>query len=488
MASQYFRATAARRRRSTRSRCSATRSLQDLLRVGLVAVVGLSSSWWNCATLAAPFKTGDEIADSVLPQEEDTNSKPEIKEAAQKLQNKDFEGAMESLRAASEKYPDLGPAEVMMASIFLRSNAPTAAQQAHALLDQAVIDNPDDPEAYLLLGGLALQNSLMTESGLLFDKADALIANFQGDSVRLDRFHKQSLSGRAQVAERKRDWKTAEPLLRKLAELDDANAATHQRLGRTLFMLGTPANREESYKQYARAAELNEQAQKAEVAMGMLYANDDGDTSKKKATEWFDYAVKQHPEHVPTRIAMVNYLVSVGDIEGALTHAQEAARLDPESSEARLTLGQVYRFLGRYAEAQELFEAAYRDSPTNFATTNWLTLTLADQDEPDKHERARELIEMVLQQMAPSHPSRAEAVATAGWVYHQLGQDDKAEQGLTTAINSGRVGPDAVYHLAKVYADKGDKAQAKVYLEMALKNDSVFTYRRQAEQLLAELQ
>ena len=35
---------------------------------------------------------------------------------------------------------------------------------------------------------------------------------------------------------------------------------------------------------------------------------------------------------------------------------------------------------------------------------------------------------------------------------------------------------------------KGDNTQAKVYLEMALKDDTSFVYRSEAEKLLAELQ
>jgi tetratricopeptide (TPR) repeat protein len=440
------------------------------------------------AAVAAPFQTGDPVADSVLPQEEDTAKRPEVAEAIKKLQNNDVPGALESFEAASAKYPDLAPAPVIMAGIYLRSGGANAVQPAHALLDQAVAEHPQDPEAYLVLGALALRSQLKTEAALLFERGNDLIASFKGDASRLKRFRGLSASGLANVAELKRDWETAEKHLRDMVAIGDDNASAHQRLGRALFMLGSSDQREEAYTEFKRAAELNDQMPKAEVAIGQLYAVDDQEGSAKKALEWHNYAVETNPQHVPTRIQVAQHLVNIGDIEGALVHAEEANKLAPESKEARLALGQVNRYLGNHEAAQALFESVYLESPTDFSAVNWLALSLADQDNPDKRKRALELIDIVLKNLPANDANRAEAIATAGWVYHQLNDNEKAEQALASAVNSRRVGQDAYYHLALVLTKKGDNAKAKTILEMALNDKSAFIYRRDAEKLLAELQ
>jgi tetratricopeptide (TPR) repeat protein len=440
------------------------------------------------AMSAAPLQTGDKLADSVLPQEEDTSKRPEIIEAVEKLKNKDVAGALESLKAASEKYSDLAPAGVMMAQIFLRSSGGSAAQQAHGLLDQAVVDHPQDPEAYLTLGSIALQSRLMTEAALLLEKGTELTASFQGDETRLKRFRMMSSGGLASVAEVRQDWAAAETHLRAMISVDDEIARAHQRLGRTLFMLASSANREEAYTEFKRAAKLDDKLQKAEVAMGQLYAADDKDDSAKKASEWFEYAVETNAEHVPTQIQMAQHLVNLGDPESALAHAQQAAQLDPKSNSARIALGQVNRYLGNYEAAQSLFEAVHNEAPSNFNAVNWLALSLADQDDPAKRQRARELIEIAIKSMPNNDGNRAAAFATAGWIYHQLGQAEQAEQALTSAVNTRRVGQDSQYHLARVLMKKGETEKAKILLDMALGDKSTFIYRRDAEALLAELQ
>ena len=464
-------------------------SLRSLRAVTTVMVLAAAITLVpGAAAPAAPFKTGDEVADSVLPQEEDTTNRPEIEEALKQLQANDLDAALETLKAAREKYPEMAPARVTVASLILRSRAAGAAQSAHRLLDLAVAEDPSDPEAYMILGSLAIRNQLLTEATLLFDKGDELAESFQGDASRLERFSLQSRSGRAQLAELQRDWETAEKLLREMIALNDENAQTHQRLGRALFMLGSGAQREEAYKEYTRASELAANAPKAEVALAVLYANDDKEGSDAKALEWMNYAVQQHPDHVATRIQMAQHLVNIGDIQGAFTHAEKANQLDPDSNEARLALGQVNRYLGKHEQAQTLFDSVHDAIPTNFNAVNWLALSLADQDDPNKHQRALELMEIALKQMPKTHQSYPEAIATVGWIYHQLNDDQKAETALSNAVNSRRVGQDAYYHLARVLVKKGDNAQAKEILDMALKNASSFVYRSEAEKLLAELQ
>src|SRR5260221_9228202 len=77
---------------------------------------------------------------------------PEVLEAIKRYEGGDPEKAFELLKAASGKYPNLAPARVMFANMYISDRQKTAGLRQ---LELAVIEAPDDPEAHLIFGDIA---------------------------------------------------------------------------------------------------------------------------------------------------------------------------------------------------------------------------------------------------------------------------------------------------------------------------------------------
>ena len=165
-----------------------------LQRALLVALIGLTApaAW-------AQLTTEQLIGSAVSLSNKDY---PEVDKAIQRFLNSDAKGALEYLNLAKEKYPKLPPTNVTFAKMQM---AARNARAVRILLERAVIESPDDPEAYLLLADQAFQGNRITESAALFEFAAPLIESFTENSKRKRNFETALLAGRAAIAERRND-------------------------------------------------------------------------------------------------------------------------------------------------------------------------------------------------------------------------------------------------------------------------------------------
>ena len=151
---------------------------------------------------AAPTKEGEVTAPA-----EATLQSPEIKEAIDKFKTRDFDGALKLLQQAVKKNPDLPPAEVIMAQLFSQANIPGAVR---SYLEKAVVESSNDPEAYVIMGDIALREHRITEAEMLYQKAQSLMAKFNESEKRKDLLEPQILSGLAAVDEARENWSDAQ--------------------------------------------------------------------------------------------------------------------------------------------------------------------------------------------------------------------------------------------------------------------------------------
>ena len=121
-----------------------------------------------------------------------------------------------------------------MYQILSQLNQPNAARLQ---LEEAINTNPSDPEPYIILGNIALQERRVAEATMDFEKAKQLLATYT-NAKRKGAMEQQILSGIAQVAEAREDWKEAESRLRDLLKLAPEDLVAHQRLARSLFWQG----------------------------------------------------------------------------------------------------------------------------------------------------------------------------------------------------------------------------------------------------------
>lgn len=453
------------------------RSLRNcLFALGIVtasAVVGIASPSWAQVVPdpAAPAKADKE------------NTPPKIQEvvdAIESFKKRDFDETLKQLEAAVKKHPELPPAQIIMFQLFGQSNQAALARMA---LERAVLADPNDPEAYVILGDIALQERRVTEADLMFSKAKELVKSLT-NTQRKEILEPRIISGLAAVAEAREKWALAQSNLEALLKISPKDAVAMQRLARAMFQQKNTSGALDKLREAARVDPKN--VLTPEAALGGFY---EGFGDRKNATTWMTQALKTAPEDLRTRLVVARWALETGQIEEARTQAEKALKLDPKSLDAKLLLGVIALHQKNFKEAEKQFQDAHLQSPSLFAATNNLALALAEQTDeskkPDlaKLRRAVEYANANYQQ----NPRNAEAASTLGWVLFKAGDLDRAEQALRLAASSGNLSPDTAYYLAQVFYVRGHKEEAKALLDAVLKSKAPFSMRAEATELSEKL-
>lgn len=146
--------------------------------------------------------------------------------------------------------------------------------------------------------------------------------------------------------------------------------------------------------------------------------------------------------------------VNKGNFQQAATHFQEALVIYPEYLAARNDLGAQFLKLKRIDEAEKEFDRVLRDDPKNFNAKFNMGLVQVER------RQYQEAIS-VLNQAVAIDSTRAVARLWIGIAKLELGDVESAEAELTRALIMG--GDECIaahYHLARVYLDRGDLAEA----------------------------
>ena len=426
----------------------------------------------------------------------DQSKYPEFAEAQQKANARDFEGALESLKAASAKHPELAPGEVLMADLLFSGlgNVQTQRQQiqlmqaARNYLEQAVVNHPKSPDAYVAFGELAVRDRRVTDAELLYTKAMSLVRALNDTQPRKQGLLRRCHAGLATVAENRADWATAETHLMAWLASDEDNAQAQFRLGRALFNSNNSDNRKRAYEVFKQASKLDDRLPPPELTVAQLFDQSANAADKKVATQWMDYAVKTAagkpvPYQVATRLGVANWHWGRDEIDKAKEHAQAALETDPDSVNAKLMLGLIARYENDYAAAESIFGEVYRDAPDNITASTQLAICLADQGDAAKLQRALGLADS----NARAQQNNLAAAAALGWVYFRLGRVEEAERLLSGVAAAGRPSAELMYYLANVLAERDRKDEALKLLKSTLDATGPQIYRDEAKALYAEL-
>jgi len=420
---------------------------------------------------AEPIPAGD------IPEPTGTTDQqiPEVVDAVTAFKDRDFDGALKLLKEAVKKHADLPPAQVIMAQLFSQVRQAAGMRSS---LERAVIDAPDDPEAYVILGDFALRGRRVTEADLLYAKAAALTKGFTGSAKRKKILEPRIYGGLAAVAEARQDWSTAQKYLNDWLKIDPKSAVAMQRLGRALFQQ-KKAN--EAYEQLKAAAAADPENVLTPAARLAQFYEQAGD--HEAAKKWMTYALQSAPKKLRTRLVAAQWALETDQLKEAQTQAAAAMQIDPKSLEAKVLRGVIALFQKDYQAAESYFEAAHLQSPGNFAASNNLALALVEQNDESKKRRALEYA----QSNARQYPRVVEAGSTYGWVLYKLDRLDEAERVLRQTATSGNLSADTAYYIAQVSADRGRKEEAKQLLESALKSKRPFSKREEAQALLKKV-
>ncbi len=429
---------------------------------------------------------------------------PEAQEALDLLGKRNYPAALDKLKIASRKYPELPSEHVLMHSIFAQLNQANLARNE---LEQAVKETPSDPEPYVILGNIALQERRLAEAALDFDKAKQLLTSYTNEK-RKSAIEQQTKSGIALLAESRQDWKAAEALLRELLTLAPEDLVAQQHLARALFWEGEAKPAYVVLKAAKKIDVANAAKNKTrevfltpEAIMAQYYEQFEAgvDPPTKNPEIWFNAALKKAPDDLPTRQVVAIWALEKGKLDFAKEQAEAVLKI--EAADAALPVGQqkykgsnVGRMLRGlvalwqkdWADAEHYFEKVIIDSPNDFVARNNMALALCEQDDAVKKQRA---LDYALGNYN-ANKNNPDALSTLGWVYFRLGKFDQARlaiEGAVKATNGNISNADTATYLAYILYHLGQKYQAKEILESVLKSKKPFSMRPEAEKKYAEV-
>jgi len=126
-------------------------------------------------------------------------------------------GSLALLAKARNEHPELAPSEVMFAHLCFAFDS---IDEGRAVLESSVVNQPEDPEAYIMIADLAMRQGRMAESEAMFRKGLDLTDIYDANEVRKRSMRINAHAGIARVFESRRQWDQAEGHLRDWIDLD----------------------------------------------------------------------------------------------------------------------------------------------------------------------------------------------------------------------------------------------------------------------------
>ncbi len=412
------------------------------------------------------------------------NLASQLDQVTKLLQGGDHEAAIGQLKAITAAHEQLPPAHILVARWFLATGQPGPMRN---MLEQAVVEVPQDPEPYSMLADLALQNGQLFEAEALYRRAvelagKTLDASGKTRAERIRLLRHQSWGGLAAVAEIRQDWAQVELHLTSLLVEDPKNVAALRQLAHAVFRQGRT---DEAYPSLKAAFTADPQGLAAEVSMAGFCQQAGRFEDGRK---WLKTALQQNARDVRARLIGIDLALASGSVDEARQHAENIAASASGSYEAEMAQGLVDLVSGSADTAVKHFERAHLLSPGNFSAANHLANALVESADADLRRRALELAEL----NARSFPDQPESWGTLGWILYRHGRVEEAVRAFGKIPLTNGISADTAYWLARALTTANRQPEArqvvKQVLEPALKSPAVIRFRKDAEALVKELE
>lgn len=430
-----------------------------------ILLCGLLSST-SSAQITTEILIGDAISDI-------GNKYGDVDEAIKRFMNRDVLAARQFLDSAKKKDPNLPPVDLLLAKMFFLTNN---ANGGRALLEKAASENPGDPEPYLILADQAAVQGRMIEASALYEQGQAMAAKFTGNAKRKRNFDIRARSGRALVAQNRKDWDTAVADLKALLQTDPENAAGHYRLGQVLFM---QKQFRPGYDEFVAAKKADKNLPEPYLAAALMYEQLKMASETQQA---FDRAIAANKTDPTTLVPYAQWLIKSGAVDKAEGVLNEARKANPGNLNLLILSGVTARMLKKMKPSEDYFVEALGIAPANGDVINQLALLLIEQSDQSKRNRALQFASM----SAQLNNQSPDAQITLAWVLYQLGRTVDAEAALRNGLQLGNLSPDSSFLVAKILVDQNRADSAKQILKNALDNESqgIFIFRKDAQSLL----
>jgi Flp pilus assembly protein TadD len=170
-----------------------------------------------------------------------------------------------------------------------------------------------------------------------------------------------------------------------------------------------------------------------------------------------------------------------GDIASASTGFKKAQELAPSNVLPFVQMAMMYDVEGRQLEAKPLYEQVLRLQPDNAVALNNLAYQMAESG--SDLDQALTMAQRARQQL----PTDNNVADTLGWIYIKKNLSDTAIGIFKDLVQKDPKRATYRYHLAMALYQKGEKAEAKKELEVALKSDPPKDEAAKIRDLLAKV-
>ena len=258
----------------------------------------------------------------------------------------------------------------------------------------------------------------------------------------------------AETAIEKKDYGTAESLLKKVVEVDPANYAAWFDLG---FVYNALDRTEDAISAYRKSVTAKPDVFESNLNLGLTLVK----AGKPDAEQFLRAATKLKPSsHVAEGQARawlsLGHLLETRNPDAALEAYNQAAHLDPKDSEPHLSAGPLLEAQNRYADAEQEYKQAFALDPSSTdALTGMANIYMRGHRFTEAEEILRKLVAL--------HPNDAGAHMQLGRMFAADSQNEAAIAELQEALKLAPNDPALQRDLADLYvnANKYDQAEAQ---------------------------
>lgn len=394
------------------------------------------------------------------------------------LSDRNVETFKQKYAAIHEETGGLPAAEVFIGKLFAAYNQQ---MEALAVLEQYTNQSPDDPEAYITMGKVALRNGRVIDAWLQLQYARRLINQDRLPEDRKQYVLPVLIELQATTAERRNYWEEAEKLFLRLAEMKPELNYPLWRAGRIRVMAGQiESGFELLEKAHQQHSELPPPS--LSIAQTLHDTSDwlsDSDSSEQ-VESWYKRAAEESPENVVVWANYFKWLIlsnrplDVVELHNRLTQPITGDR------EVMLMRGLAARYLDDLELAEKVFSAAHQANPQDIEVADQLALVLIESSDEAKRGRAMQLAERNLRQL----PQAEVTLATAAWIQLKLGDVEVADRILGQLAARGNLSPQTAFYISELMEKAGQAEESRQLLKMAVESPGIFPQRDQAKKRL----
>ena len=450
------------------------RSLPCVARTLAVAIVGFV--WWGSSPAYAQLTAEQLLSTSI---EKYDAQYADVGQAIQAFQQGKVADAKKLLVNLRKRQPLLAPPDTLLAMLHFSANQRDAAEQS---LEQATINDPKDPEAFLLVGDLAFRERRMLLADLAYERAQRLLEPMTGESWRLQVLRKRLYAGLASLAESRKQYDVALTHLQAWQKLDPKNPIVLGSLGRVSFHRGDAVAARAAFTELLK---IEPEAPPVEVAMGRLYT-DAG--NMEEALKSMTAVLKTNAEDLRTLLTVGEWAINNGQTAMSKECVTAALKKDPASTGGQVLAGRMARYELDPKRAETILTTAILKAPNEFAISNELARALALSDDEKQRKAGLDYAVRNYRMLRTrGNDASRESTMTYAWLLLKNNQVEEAEKALHSLPDLSPVSSENAYYAAMIYKARGRDQLAKDALRAAIGSGTSFPAREEAQRLLKDL-